>query len=47
MPPPLGTLEEGRPFEPRCPVSVERCRQDFPTEPAVDGHRVACWQAGP
>ena len=47
MPPPLGTLEEGCPFEPRCPVSVERCRHDFPTEHAVDGHRAACWQAGP
>ena len=47
MPPPIGTLEEGCPFEPRCPVSIERCSHDFPAEHSVRGHRAACWQAVP
>ena len=47
MPPPIGTLERGCPFEPRCPVSEDRCRERFPIEHSLDGHRTACWQAAP
>ena len=47
MPPPIGTLEEGCPFEPRCPVSVDQCRHKLPVEHSADGHRTACWQAVP
>ena len=45
MPPPIGTLERGCPFEPRCPVSEDRCRERFPIEHSLNGHRTACWQA--
>ena len=44
MPPPIGTLEQGCPFEPRCPVSMDRCRHQVPIEHSVNGHRTACWQ---
>ena len=44
MPPPIGTLEVGCPFEPRCPVSMDRCRREVPIEHSADGHRTACWQ---
>ena len=47
MPPPIGTLEAGCPFEPRCPVSMDRCRHDVPAEHSADGHRAACWRAHP
>ena len=47
MPPPIGTLEAGCPFEPRCPVSMDRCRHDVLAEHSADGHRTACWRAHP
>ena len=45
MPPPLGTIPAGCPFEPRCPSAVDRCRDSRPVEQQVGGHRVACWEA--
>ena len=45
MPPPLGAVPAGCPFEPRCPSAVDRCRSDRPVEQRVGGHRVACWEA--
>ena len=47
MPPPIGMLEAGCPFEPRCPVSMDRCRHDVPAEHSANGHRTACWRAHP
>ena len=46
MPPAIGTLEVGCPFEPRCPVALDRCRSERPVEESVAGHRVSCWAAG-
>ncbi|MBO0801500.1 MAG: ABC transporter ATP-binding protein, partial [Nocardiopsaceae bacterium] len=48
-PPSLIGLPPGCPFAPRCPVVVERCRQEAPPlEPAGEGggHLVACHRAG-
>ena len=45
MPPTLGSITDGCPFEPRCPSAFERCRQDCPIEETRGGHRVACWGA--
>ena len=44
MPPPLGAVPEGCPFEPRCPSAVDRCRASRPVEQQAGGHRVACWE---
>ena len=33
-------------FHPRCPIAVERCRQDYPELRTLDGTRVACHRAG-
>jgi peptide/nickel transport system ATP-binding protein len=34
------------PFAPRCPLAVERCRQEMPpARPMGDGHLSACWRA--
>jgi peptide/nickel transport system ATP-binding protein/oligopeptide transport system ATP-binding protein len=45
MPPTLGSITDGCPFEPRCPSAFERCRQDCPIEETRGGHRVSCWGA--
>ena len=45
MPPPLGTVLAGCPFEPRCPSAVDKCRSSRPVEQRSGGHRVACWEA--
>lgn len=34
-------------FHPRCPIMIERCRQEEPSLEAInDHHQVACWMAG-
>ena len=45
MPPTLGSITDGCPFEPRCPSAFERCRKDGPIEETSGGHRVSCWGA--
>jgi oligopeptide/dipeptide ABC transporter ATP-binding protein len=44
-PPPLGGLEQGCAFRPRCPFALERCAEEDPAlEPAgAGGHAAACW----
>jgi len=45
-PPDLGDLPPGCAFAPRCPIAVERSREEAPALDAVGpGHRVACWVA--
>jgi peptide/nickel transport system ATP-binding protein len=44
--PPPGSRPSGCFFEPRCPLAVEHCRQEFPPRQAVDSvHHVRCWRA--
>jgi oligopeptide transport system ATP-binding protein len=48
LPPDLSALPPGCPFHPRCPVAVDRCRQEYP--PRVDiapGRWSACWENQP
>lgn len=49
MPPPIGTLETGCPFAPRCPQATEHCRLDrpqiTPDATAETTRRFACWNA--
>ena len=45
--PPLHDLPRGCAFAPRCPLAVERCRQEEPRyEEIRAGHWVACWRTG-
>ncbi|MBT4266830.1 MAG: ABC transporter ATP-binding protein [Deltaproteobacteria bacterium] len=44
MPPALGSIKGGCPFEPRCPLAFEKCRQTCPAEEAIGGHRFSCWE---
>ena len=42
-PPSLVTLPDGCPFAPRCPLTVEQCRQSEPAlTPVAPGHAAAC-----
>ena len=46
--PDLANVPDGCPFNPRCPLAVERCRHERPPllqRPDGDQHRVACWVA--
>jgi oligopeptide/dipeptide ABC transporter ATP-binding protein len=45
QPPALGSLPQGCPFAPRCPLATDRCRQEEPPEVEVSaGHRAVCWE---
>jgi peptide/nickel transport system ATP-binding protein len=37
-------LPEGCPFQPRCPLVVERCREMPPLIPVSEDHRSRCWR---
>jgi len=46
MVPSLTNLPEGCAFAPRCPLAIERCRQEYPALQDFGGHhRAACWRA--
>jgi peptide/nickel transport system ATP-binding protein len=46
MVPSLTNLPEGCAFAPRCPLAIERCRQEYPPLQEFGGqHRAACWRA--
>src|SRR6201991_4915400 len=44
--PSLTSLPQGCAFAPRCPLAIERCRQEYPPLQDFGGHhRAACWRA--
>jgi peptide/nickel transport system ATP-binding protein len=44
-PPDLIDLPSGCKFHPRCPLAIDKCRQDEPELMEVgEGHRAACWR---
>jgi peptide/nickel transport system ATP-binding protein len=45
-PPDLVNMPPGCPFAPRCPLAVERCRQELPPlhPTGAPGHASACWR---
>ena len=46
VPPNLVSPPVGCPFEPRCPLAVDRCAEEMPPLERHDGRReVACWRA--
>jgi peptide/nickel transport system ATP-binding protein len=46
MVPSLTNLPEGCAFAPRCPLAIDRCRQEYPPLQDFGGHhRAACWRA--
>jgi peptide/nickel transport system ATP-binding protein len=46
MVPSLTNLPVGCAFAPRCPLAIERCRQEYPPLQDFGGHhRAACWRA--
>jgi peptide/nickel transport system ATP-binding protein len=45
VPPELLDPPPGCPFEPRCPLAVERCASEMPPLDDYDGREVACWRA--
>jgi peptide/nickel transport system ATP-binding protein len=46
MVPSLTNLPAGCAFAPRCPLAIERCRQEYPPLQDFGGHhRAACWRA--
>lgn len=45
MPPALGAIAAGCPFEPRCPRAIDRCRAVRPALESRSGHMVACWES--
>ena len=46
MVPSLTNLPDGCAFAPRCPLAIERCRQEYPPLQDFGGqHRAACWRA--
>jgi peptide/nickel transport system ATP-binding protein len=46
MVPSLTNLPPGCAFAPRCPLAIERCRQEYPSLQDFGGHhRAACWRA--
>jgi oligopeptide/dipeptide ABC transporter ATP-binding protein len=45
-PPALGARPAGCPFQPRCPLALERCETEMPPSELVQpGHTAACWRA--
>jgi len=43
-PPPITELAVGCPFQPRCPLALERCETEIPAlEEVGEGHAAACW----
>jgi oligopeptide/dipeptide ABC transporter ATP-binding protein len=45
--PDLAALGESCPFVPRCPLAIDRCRNERPSECTIDDrHRAFCWRAG-
>ena len=46
MVPSLTNLPKGCAFAPRCPLAIERCREEYPPMQDFGGHhRAACWRA--
>jgi peptide/nickel transport system ATP-binding protein len=46
MVPSLTNLPQGCAFAPRCPLAIERCREEYPPLQDFGGHhRAACWRA--
>ncbi|HKU05431.1 MAG TPA: ABC transporter ATP-binding protein [Bradyrhizobium sp.] len=46
MVPSLTNLPQGCAFAPRCPLAIERCREEYPPLQEFGGHhRAACWRA--
>ncbi len=46
--PPPGTIRQGCPFRPRCPVAMDRCAVEMPPLLAHGPtHRAACWATAP
>ena len=45
VPPELLDPPPGCPYEPRCPLAVERCASEMPPLADYDGREVACWRA--
>jgi peptide/nickel transport system ATP-binding protein len=44
--PPPGRRPHGCFFEPRCPLAIERCREEFPPAFEIEpGHVARCWRA--
>jgi peptide/nickel transport system ATP-binding protein len=44
--PPPGGRPSGCFFEPRCPLAIEHCSEEFPPrQPVGPGHHVRCWRA--
>ena len=45
-PPDLRSIPSGCPFWPRCPVAMDRCRDEYPPRTSLGGENfVHCWQA--
>jgi len=46
-PPDLAKLPSGCPFHPRCPHTLDICKEEMPGDSRIGiGHRVACWLVG-
>jgi oligopeptide/dipeptide ABC transporter ATP-binding protein len=46
--PPPGTIRQGCPFRPRCPLAMDRCAVEMPPLVAHGPtHRAACWATAP
>jgi peptide/nickel transport system ATP-binding protein len=46
-PPDLAKLPSGCPFHPRCPHTLDICKEEMPGHSRIGiGHRVACWLVG-
>ncbi len=46
-PPDLAKLPSGCPFHPRCPHTLDICKEEMPGHSRINiGHRVACWLVG-
>jgi peptide/nickel transport system ATP-binding protein len=46
-PPDLAKLPSGCPFHPRCPHTLDICKEEMPGHSTIGiGHRVACWLVG-
>ncbi len=42
--PRLGAIPQGCAFHPRCPLAMERCRQELPVLARVEATEAACWR---